>query len=132
MKFRIKSIVLDQTGMTTSIACAVHCAAIPFLATYLPLWGMEFLANSAVEFCMLGLALCIGLFSLTTAYKNHQQKLPIIIMIVSFLIIAIGHFAENLESILVPIGGLLIALSHFMNIKSTRTCKSHQPAKDEN
>lgn len=132
MKFRLKSIALDQTGITTSLACAIHCAALPLIATFLPLWGMEFLANPFIELTMLTLSLCIGLTSLSIAYKNHKQKLPISILILGFSTIAFGHFFEDFEAVLIPIGGFLIALAHLFNIKCIRSCKPHQHLKNDN
>lgn len=132
MKFRIKPIALDQTGITASLACAIHYAALPMLATFLPLWGMEFLANPFVELTMLTLSLCIGVTSLSIAYKNHQQKLPISILVIGFSTIAIGHFFENLEAILIPIGGFLIAIAHIVNIKCIRSYKPHNHLKNDN
>lgn len=132
MKNRHRILLLDQTGIAASLACAIHCAALPLLTTLLPLVGLTFLANPLVEISMLILSLCIGLFALTTAYRLHQQKLPISILLAGFLFIGLGHFIAHAEAFLIPLGGLLIAAAHFFNIKAHKNFNTHQHLKNEN
>lgn len=122
---------LDQTGILASIACAIHCAALPLATTLLPLIGLTFLSNPLVEISMLSLSLCIGLVALITAYRLHQQKLPILILLAGFLMIGLGHFIHHKEAILIPIGGLLIAAAHLFNIKAHKKFNIHKHLKNE-
>jgi hypothetical protein len=123
MKHFIKSEKLDQLGMTASLACAVHCAVLPFVLTALPLFGLSFLAHSWVEMSMIGLSLLIGVYSLSTSYPKHKRLLPIIILVVGFAMIGTGHYLiENLEAVLIPIGGFTIAFAHYINWKYSRSC----------
>jgi len=120
-----KSALLDHTGMMASLACAIHCAAVPLLATFLPLWGMEFLANPIIETAMLALSLCIGILSLGFSFHQHRKVIPIFVLAAGFVCIGIGHVAEAVESYLIPIGGLAIALAHFLNTRYQSACKKH-------
>ena len=123
MKRLIRTEKLDQLGMTASIACAIHCAALPFLITTLPLWGLNFLANSWVEIGMICLSLTIGIGSLSSAYPKHRRMLPVMVLIGGFSMIGSGHYLlHELEAILIPLGGLTIATAHFINWKYSRSC----------
>lgn len=123
MKTSFKSDKLDQFGMTASIACAIHCAALPFVITTLPLWGLSFLAHSWVELGMIGLSLIIGIWSLSTSYPKHKKILPILVLILGFSLIATGHYwLEALEAILIPLGGFTIAAAHLINWRFSRIC----------
>ncbi|WP_412467697.1 MerC domain-containing protein [Pedobacter sp. KLB.chiD] len=125
MKQRLYKINLDRIGITASTLCAIHCAALPFLITVLPMWGMEFLANEAVEIAMVAVSLVIGIWSLSSAYrKQHRRILPILVLIAGFACIAMGHFSgiEMLEPVLIPLGGLTIAVAHFINLKMLKSC----------
>lgn len=125
-KTLLKSGHLDQLGITASLACAIHCAALPFLITLLPLWGLSFLAHPWVEFSMIGLSLLVGTWSLAHSYPKHKRIIPILVLIIGFMLIGTGHYGFHfLEALLVPLGGFSIALAHFLNWKYTRTC-SHQ------
>src|ERR1700741_5573835 len=96
---------LDKFGMTASTICAIHCAIVPVLITTLPLIGLGFLANPWFEWGMIGLALMLGISSITVAYfKIHHRPLPVILLLVGFGAIGIGHlFATWAEAIIVPI-----------------------------
>lgn len=123
MKSIFKSDKLDKFGMTASIACAIHCAALPFVITTLPLWGLNFLAHSWVELGMIGLSLIIGLWSLSAAYPKHKKVLPVLVLIFGFALIATGHYSlEDLEAVLIPLGGFTIATAHLFNWRYSRTC----------
>jgi hypothetical protein len=126
MKSSVKHARLDQLGITASIACAIHCAALPLAITALPLLGLEFLADIRVEVSMICLSLVVGIYSIGGSYPKHRKVLPIFILIIGFLLIGTGHFIfGNLEAIIVPMGGFTIAAAHLVNWKYGRRCK-HQ------
>ncbi|MCX2451940.1 MerC domain-containing protein [Pedobacter sp. PLR] len=122
-KTLLKSGRLDQFGISASVACAIHCAALPFLITLLPLWGLGFLANPWVEFSMIGLSLLIGTWSLARSYPRHKRIIPVLVLITGFMLIGTGHYGFHfLEAILIPLGGFTIALAHLINWKYARNC----------
>jgi len=117
---------LDHLGMTASLACAIHCAVLPFVISMLPLWGIGFLANDWVELSMIILSLIIGIYSLASSYPKHSKLLPIFVLVAGFTFIAAGHyFFEHLEATLIPLGGLAIAAAHFINWRYSRRCTRH-------
>ncbi|WP_316737193.1 MerC domain-containing protein [Pedobacter aquatilis] len=127
MKLLKSAINLDRLGITASVLCAIHCALIPIIITFLPLWGMSFLANEWVEIGMILMSLCLGIWSLGSSYKKEHHKIyPIYVLISGFLLIAFGHFSgyEFLEPILIPIGGFVIASAHFINLKYVKSCRT--------
>ncbi len=111
--------------MTASTICAIHCAIVPVLITTLPLIGLGFLANPWFEWGMIGLALMLGISSIAVSYfKVHHRALPILLLLVGFAFIAIGHlFVSWQEAIIVPIGGLTVAAAHFLNNKYAKVCR---------
>lgn len=123
-----KTINLDKIGITASTACAIHCAALPFFLTLLPLWGLEFLATPFLEMSMILLSLILGVWSLSKSYRQiHRNPYPIITLACGFMFILIGHLSEIdlIEPILIPVGGFTIAGAHFLNLKLNRSCKHH-------
>lgn len=107
---------MDKLGMIASIACAVHCALLPLVFTFLPLIGMEFLANKWIETGMISLSIVLGTWSLATAYRSHKSVIPLIVLVFGFALIGSGHFFfENLESVVIPMGGISIAAAHYIN-----------------
>lgn len=126
MKFNLNSQLLDKVGISASVACAIHCALLPIVFTLLPIIGLEFLANPAIELGMIALSLSLAIFALLGAYKKHRKSMPFVILMLGFAFIALGHLLAGLESIFIPLGGLLIAIAHFINLKLTKSC-NHSP-----
>lgn len=119
---------LDKLGMTASTACAIHCALVPLLISFLPLWGLSFLAEEWVELGMIGLAVILGLMSLGFSYmRHHRRGLPLLILSAGFVLVFTGHFfgTEMLEPVLIPLGGFIIAAAHFANWRFMRSCSHH-------
>ncbi|WP_183566539.1 MerC domain-containing protein [Mucilaginibacter sp. SP1R1] len=129
MDFQKASSRLDSIGITASTLCAIHCALVPVLFTSLPLLGLGFLANAWVEWGMIVLALMIGTYAIGLSHlRIHHRVLPLILLVSGFAIIMLGHaFAKDrAEGVIVPVGGLLIAVAHFVNYKYTGVCKHNR------
>lgn len=111
----------DAVGITTSVACAIHCALLPLLLTSLPIFGVEILNNNLFECFMIFTAFVIGVASLYHGWKKHHHRAsPILIFTagISFL------FAKQIWHqwhlyFLVP-AVLLIVSAHYFNF---RFCK---------
>jgi hypothetical protein len=117
---------LDRIGITASTICAIHCAVVPLLFTSLPLVGLGFLALPWIEWGMIVFALMIGVYSIGLSYlRTHRRPLPLMLLLAGFGIIMLGHtfLGGPVEGLVVPIGGLMIALAHFVNYKCVGDCK---------
>ena len=118
---------LDHIGMTASTLCALHCAIVPLILTFLPLAGLGFLTNPFFEWGMITLALVLGVSSIFMAYfRTHHRALPLILLLIGFAVIVLGHMylVSWAEAIVVPAGGLTIAFSHFLNYKYVDKCST--------
>jgi hypothetical protein len=130
MKSMLNSGKLDQVGMGASIACAIHCAALPIAATSLPLIGLEFLANTWVEVGMIVFSVLIGTWAIAGTYTKHKNIGPVALLLFGFLLIATGHFAwHEMEAMLIPVGGFTIAAAHFINWKMVLVCGRNHNSK---
>lgn len=69
---------------------------------------------------MIVFALMIGLYSIGLSYlRVHRRPLPVILLVTGFAIIILGHvfLSGSIEGVIVPVGGLLIAVAHFINYR---------------
>lgn len=116
---RISSVNLDTVGFVISAVCALHCAAVPFLLTLLPLVGLGFLTHPFFEAMIIIIGLVIGFVSLIQGFiKHHRKLLPTIALSTGFLLIWLGHVEFSyLEQLLVPAGALTVAVSHLLNAR---------------
>jgi hypothetical protein len=116
----------DALGITTSLACAIHCALLPLFLTSLPLFGFELIENITFEIIMVSLAFCIGFYSLYHGYKRHHHSLkPILFFSAGFFFLVLKLFFIHYELwLLIPaIAGIVIG--HVINYKS---CRVHNHA----
>jgi MerC mercury resistance protein len=118
---------LDRIGAAASLACAIHCAAMPMIVGLLPLVGLSFLASEKAEWSLVGLSLCVGICSLLPSYtRKHRHWRPLLIFALGAgLIIAVRLLVEEgsrLEKPAVVAGALLIACAHLINRARCRSC----------
>lgn len=118
---------LDHIGITASTLCAIHCAIVPVILTFLPLAGVGFLATPVFEWSMIALALLLGVLSILLSYvRTHRRALPLLILAAGFAAVVLGHIYLKgwIEAVVVPLGGLTIAAAHFVNFKYAGSCKA--------
>ena len=126
MKARIKRINWDTLGITTSLACAIHCALLPLFLTSLPLFGVNIIHNSFFEAGMILLAFCIGSYSLYHGYRKHHHSLiPLIIFATGIVLLVLKQFFIQYETWLLIPAVTFIILAHLLNYRS---CRVHNHA----
>ncbi len=116
----------DALGITTSLACAIHCALLPLILTSLPIFGIEIIDNPVFEVGMVALAFSIGIYSLYHGYKKHHHSFkPIIIFSIGFLFLVLKLFFIQFELWLLIPAVIGIVVGHVSNYKS---CRVHNHA----
>jgi hypothetical protein len=126
MRFKIN---WDALGVTTSLACAIHCALLPAFLTSLPIFGVEIIENPPFEIGMVVLAFSIGIYSLYHGWKRHHHSLlPILVFSVGFVFLVLKLFIVKYENWLLIPGVIGIIAGHVLNYKS---CRLHDHAHAE-
>lgn len=118
---------LDKTGATLSWLCAVHCLAMPFLISFLPLVGISFLAHEGIEYVFIGLSVAVALVSLLPGYFRSHRKIRTLLFFISgigFIVFADLLFEESIfgKIVFVLIGAICVTLAHFLNRRLCRAC----------
>lgn len=130
MKNRFIGLHLDFIGFSASVACALHCAALPFILTLAPLAGLEILDNPWVEYAFIAASLIIAVSSLSHGYRKHHHKPESLITVAfGFLLIGVGQLihAEAWEIPLMAAGGSIVALAHLINWKHIQQSEVEYP-----
>ncbi|UPG91835.1 MerC domain-containing protein [Luteibacter aegosomaticola] len=112
----------DRLGATASFLCAIHCALLPFVIAALPLLGLSFLANHRFEEIFVSCACVLAMAALVSGYRRHRRRLPFAFAVPGLLLLVLGvTFLHSdsllIHSVLVTIGGLLVATAHFINLR---------------
>lgn len=119
-------ITWDALGITTSVACAIHCAILPLFVSVLPLFGTNIIHNMTFEAVMVLLAFCIGLYALYHGYqKHHHRKLPLLLFSAGIILLTLKLFFIHYETWLLIPAVVLIVSAHFFNY---RFCRVHNHA----
>ena len=64
---------LDSIGAFLSLACAIHCIAIPILVGILPLIGLSFFLNQTVEKVFVIASIVLAAVNLCWGYTIHKK-----------------------------------------------------------
>ena len=129
----------DRMGMTLSMACAIHCLAMPMLIPLLPLVANSYLGGETTETVILTITLLIAGPTLLRGYLKHRKfRVPAIFLLgLLFLVLRPGalhhehahlHEGEILHFVMAALAGLSLAIGHWVNLKLCKSCPS---CKDE-
>ena len=116
----------DGLGIATSLACAIHCALLPLLLTSLPILGIDIVNNVPLEYFMIFLAMCIGLYSLWHGYRKHHHSLiPLIIFLIGIFLLFAKQFWHDYQFWFLPFAVAFIIVAHLINYGR---CRVHNHA----
>ena len=126
---KTNSSTIDIIALTSSLICAVHCAAIPIVLSFSSLSSLHFLENPYIEWTFILLGLVFVLISLWPSYTKHHQRIkPLVYAFFGFLLIALGRldYTELWEVGFTVFGAFLVSLSHYFNWKILKQKKGHK------
>ena len=111
----------DALGITTSVACAIHCAVLPLLLSSLPVFGINIIDNVSFEYFMIFLAFAIGFYALYHGYrKHHHNNAPLIIFTTGILLLFAKQVWHAWQVWLLVPAVMCIVSAHYINY---RRCK---------
>lgn len=109
----------DFWGGTASIACAVHCAALPILFSIGLVGSHHWLAHPFFEIAMLSITSWFVYKSLIKGFFKGQTRGTVFaIAIMGLICLLIHHFLGGYSTQVVVLGGILVGLSHIINFRS--------------
>ena len=126
---KIKSPSYDIIALSSSLICAIHCAAVPIVLSFSSLASLHFLHHPLIEWSFIGIGVVFVFVSLWPSYKKaHFKTKPLFIAACGFGLIALGRFdfSEIWEVTNTVMGAILVSAAHFVNWKLLRSIKEHQ------
>lgn len=112
-------------GTFLALACAVHCIAMPFVSTALPLVGLQFLESELFEIALVSIGLSFGAYSVFKGYWSIHRKasIPMLFAAGTCLLLSGILFApEELEIVLVVAGAVLVGIAQYQNRRISHSC----------
>lgn len=82
----------DMAGMLASVACAIHCAAMPMVIGYLPLLGLQWLANESFHQVMAFVCLAFGVSAFIPGWRKHGSLVPACVGLAGIVLLSVAAF----------------------------------------
>ena len=131
----------DRIGMTLSMACAIHCLAMPALLPLIPLLAGSFWVDEKTESVIVIITLLIAAPTLLRGYLKHRKlRVPAMLALgLFFLALRPGafhhahthaHWHGNgyrealLHFVFAALAGFSLAIGHWINLKLCKSCPS--------
>ncbi|MFT4635867.1 MAG: hypothetical protein ACI854_001194 [Arenicella sp.] len=124
----LNSTSLDKFAILLSGVCLVHCLLTPVLITLLPIISLSSLVEDILfHQLMLWLVLPTSIIALFLGCRKHKQLLIAATGVVGIsILVAVAFFGHDWfgiggEKIVTSVGGLILALSHYLNYRACQT-----------
>lgn len=140
-----KDASMDKLGLWSSLICSIHCLATPIvLAVFFSLKVSNLLIESweSVDMICLFLAPIFAWFSLKHGLNQHGSAWPSGIFSFGFLFLTLGVYSFSdhanhsdghlAHTSLMILGGLLVALSHTLNLYLSKSSQALKQAAHQN
>lgn len=120
---------LDRLGVSASLACAVHCAALTVaLAAWPALWlrqrigGVEVRYLLWLEWALATTSIALALAAAWHAWRGHRRLRPVLLLGAGAGLLAVGvftrlHYVPGWGTALVVGGGVLLIGGHWLNLR---------------
>ena len=115
--------ITDKLAIGLSLACVIHCLALPVLLVLLPGIAALQLNNESFHLWMVVAVLPSSIYALTFGCKQHKRyqllflgSVGIVLMILA-LFLGEAVIGELGEKILTTVGGGLVAAGHWFNYR---------------
>ncbi len=112
----------DILGIVASISCAIHCAIMPMAIGYLPLLGLEFLADESFHRWMVFVCFGIAILAFVPGWKRHRSFLPGAVGAVGLAGIAAAAFFVTDSCCAANDGSELIAMNSAAEVCTESCC----------
>src|SRR5689334_17685304 len=115
--------IVGHLGSGTALLCALHCLAMPVLAT---LSASTLATRHApwLEPLMIGAAAGIGYLTLGSSYRRHRRMPPLALLTSGLALMIVSHvfLPEGLEVAGTAAGALALVASQWINRRCPAPC----------
>ena len=109
---------LDRAAVGASVACLIHCLALPLLFSLLPALTQLLSIPESFHLWVLGFALPTSGYALIAGRERHGARWPLVLGLLGLMLLAIGILwfgATPRETPVTVAGSLALAAAHLGN-----------------
>ena len=117
----------DKAAIGLSLTCALHCLMVPLLLALFPSGVLSSLGDERIHLGLLFLIIPISVFSLTFGCRVHRNLTLVAVGVTGICILFFSALlahdmgGESLETAGTLLGSGIVALSHALNFKFSRS-----------
>jgi hypothetical protein len=107
---------LHKAGIWLSILCTIHCLAMPFLISALPLLGESYMSQTS-EIYLIGISVALAAFLLSKDYRGHRNIFPLVLLFIATILNFSGIFLvkHTYETAFVITGAIALSVAYLIN-----------------
>ena len=120
---RSRADLIEGLAIGATIACLVHCLALPLLIAAIPILSNVLPIPEHFHLIALGLAIPATAGALFAGYRRHRLAAPLVAGTVGLTLLALAaiHWGETpLEMPVTVLGSIAIAVAHLANWRYRR------------
>lgn len=109
---------LDGASISLSLACLLHCLALPIVIATLPAVGALLATPEWTHAALLAFAMPLSLWALVHGYNRHGRMLPVTVGIIGLFLMGVGIAFEAIRVAEIGFtvsGATLLAFAHLRN-----------------
>ncbi|GAB4115352.1 MAG: hypothetical protein Tsb0027_05510 [Wenzhouxiangellaceae bacterium] len=117
----------DYLGIGLSLACLIHCLALPLLIMFTPFVASWLLEDEFFHTYLLAFILPVALSAFAIGWLRHRSLVVLACGSVGLSLISIAAlqaawldhslFSASMEKILTSIGGFMLIVGHLLNLR---------------
>lgn len=118
----MKTLLLDRSGILFSVACIIHCLALPLLATATPLFG-ALAENENIHRVLALVTALVAILAFARPIPNVKLNGLRLIAFLGVALLICGAFVEALHDFETPltlVGALLLVAAHILRARQLR------------
>lgn len=129
---KIEQAISDKLAVGFSLACVIHCLALPVMLFLLPSLTAMQLQNEAFHFWLVFAAIPISLYAITLGCKQHKRYRLFalcgtgLILLLAALLLEEEFIGESGEQLLTVVGSTFIIIGHWLNYRLCRLLDHQQ------
>jgi hypothetical protein len=123
LMLRSRADLIEGLAIGATIACLVHCLALPLLIAAIPILSSVLPIPEHFHLIALGLAIPATAGALFAGYRRHRLAAPLVAGTVGLTLLALAaiHWGETpLEMPVTVLGSIAIAVAHLANWRYRR------------
>ena len=111
----------DMLGIAASSVCLVHCLAMPFIISFLPLLGWQFLESKLAHEVLAIFVFAFAIFGIVPGYLKYKKASVLFGMVVGLGLVLTATclcgfvLPEKMELPLITAGNLILVATHWHN-----------------